>query len=82
MFFAVVHLNVESQPASSTITMPTASQPGQYPLIDVDPHFSRVVRYFRPSDYAAWGALSAGTPALYYAWGEYTDISQLGYINA
>ncbi|EIM23598.1 hypothetical protein E3Q22_00972 [Wallemia mellicola] len=48
--------------------MPTLEQKGQYPLIDIDPHFSRVVRFFRVSDYAAWAALSAGTPALYYAW--------------
>ena len=49
-----------------------SSQP--YPLIDIDPHFSRVVRYFRPSDYAAWGALGFGTPALYYDWGSFENL--------
>ncbi|TIB30527.1 hypothetical protein E3P86_03489 [Wallemia ichthyophaga] len=48
--------------------MPSPESPGQFPLIDVDPHFSRVVRFFRPSDYVAWGALSTATPGLYYAW--------------
>ncbi|CAJ0747540.1 22212_t:CDS:2 [Entrophospora sp. SA101] len=35
----------------------------QYPVIDLDPHFTRVVRYFRPSDYLAWGAATAFGPA-------------------
>lgn len=39
-----------------------------YPLIDSDPHFSRVVRYFRPSDYATWAAGTAGFPTLLYLW--------------
>ncbi|KAF8141688.1 NADH-ubiquinone oxidoreductase complex I, 21 kDa subunit-domain-containing protein [Boletus reticuloceps] len=39
-----------------------------YPLIDGDPHFSRVVRYFRPSDYATWAASTAAFPAALYLW--------------
>jgi hypothetical protein len=40
-----------------------------YPLIDSDPHFTRVVRYFRLSDYAVWAAGTAGFPAVLAAWG-------------
>lgn len=39
-----------------------------YPLIDADPHFARVVRYMRPSDYAWWGALTAAFPGLLAGW--------------
>ncbi|KAG0285971.1 hypothetical protein BGZ96_009864 [Linnemannia gamsii] len=35
----------------------------EHPVIDSDPHFNRVVRYMRGSDYVAWGALTAGAPA-------------------
>ncbi|KAJ9077181.1 hypothetical protein DSO57_1019174 [Entomophthora muscae] len=37
-----------------------------YPLIDNDPHFLRVVRYFRAQDYLAWAAGAAAFPALFY----------------
>ncbi|KAJ7460656.1 NADH-ubiquinone oxidoreductase complex I, 21 kDa subunit-domain-containing protein [Mycena latifolia] len=40
----------------------------KYPLIDSDPHASRVIRYMRPSDYATWAAYTAGTPAVFWAW--------------
>ncbi len=40
-----------------------------YPLIDADPHAFRVIRYFRPSDYATWAAGTAGFPAALYLWG-------------
>ncbi|KAJ6561243.1 NADH-ubiquinone oxidoreductase complex I, 21 kDa subunit-domain-containing protein [Mycena vulgaris] len=40
----------------------------QYPLIDSDPHASRVLRYMRTSDYATWAAYTAGTPAAFWAW--------------
>ena len=40
-----------------------------YPLIDSDPHAFRVVRYFRPSDYATWAAGTAAFPAALYFWG-------------
>ncbi|KAG0749545.1 hypothetical protein G6F57_002075 [Rhizopus arrhizus] len=44
--------------------MPIKEFNQSYPVIDTDPHFSRVVRYFRPSDYAAWAAGTAAAPAL------------------
>jgi hypothetical protein len=40
----------------------------QYPLIDQDPHASRVIRYMRPSDYGMWAAGTAGFPGLLYFW--------------
>ncbi|KAF4610816.1 hypothetical protein D9613_006910 [Agrocybe pediades] len=40
----------------------------EYPLIDADPHASRVIRYFRPSDYAVWAGATAAFPAALYAW--------------
>ncbi|KAJ8515739.1 hypothetical protein ONZ45_g6085 [Pleurotus djamor] len=39
-----------------------------YPLIDADPHASRVLRYMRPSDYAAWAAATAAFPSALYFW--------------
>lgn len=39
-----------------------------YPLIDSDPHAFRVVRYFRPSDYATVAAGTAAFPAALYFW--------------
>lgn len=41
-----------------------------YPLIDADPHASRVIRYFRPSDYAVWLGATGAFPAALYFWGE------------
>jgi hypothetical protein len=40
-----------------------------YPLIDGDPHASRVIRYMRPSDLGVWAAATASFPALLTAWG-------------
>ena len=40
-----------------------------YPLIDSDPHAFRVIRYFRPSDYATVAAGTAAFPAALYFWG-------------
>ncbi|KAL5536846.1 hypothetical protein ACEPAF_669 [Sanghuangporus sanghuang] len=39
-----------------------------YPLIDSDPHAFRVVRYFRPSDYATIAAGTTAFPAALYFW--------------
>ncbi|KAH9935060.1 NADH-ubiquinone oxidoreductase complex I, 21 kDa subunit-domain-containing protein [Amylocystis lapponica] len=39
-----------------------------YPLIDADPHASRVIRYFRLSDFAFWGAATGAFPAALYFW--------------
>lgn len=40
-----------------------------YPLIDADPHASRVIRYMRPSDYATWAGATAAFPSALYLWG-------------
>ncbi|TFK39941.1 NADH-ubiquinone oxidoreductase complex I, 21 kDa subunit-domain-containing protein [Crucibulum laeve] len=47
-----------------------------FPLIDADPHASRVVRYFRPSDYAFWAGATAGFPSALYLW-EMADPTRL-----
>jgi len=49
--------------------MPDNVVQSPYPLIDADPHFSRVVRYMRPSDYAAWAGATAAFPSALYFWG-------------
>lgn len=43
-----------------------------YPLIDADPHFKRVVSYFRPSDYVAWASATAAFPSALYLMGPYS----------
>ncbi|KIJ55706.1 hypothetical protein M422DRAFT_220502 [Sphaerobolus stellatus SS14] len=47
-----------------------------YPLIDSDPHFSRVVRYFRGSDYAVLAGATAAFPGGLYLM-EYVDPTNL-----
>ncbi|KAL1990736.1 hypothetical protein VTN49DRAFT_6575 [Thermomyces lanuginosus] len=37
-----------------------------YPLIDSDPHLSRVVRYARPSDYAVGAGMAAAGPISFW----------------
>jgi len=49
--------------------MPDKVVQSPYPLIDADPHFSRVVRYMRPSDYAVWAGATAAFPSALYFWG-------------
>ena len=49
--------------------MPNKVVETPYPLIDADPHASRVIRYFRLSDYAAWAGATVAFPAALYAWG-------------
>lgn len=41
---------------------------GDYELIDIDPHFNRVVGYFRGSDLGVWAATTAAFPASLVAW--------------
>jgi len=43
----------------------------RFPVIDTDPHTVRVVRYFRPRDYATWATVTAGFPAAYFLWGRF-----------
>jgi len=48
--------------------MPEKAVETPYPLIDADPHASRVVRYFRPSDYVVWAGAAGAFPAALYCW--------------
>ncbi|KAN0121294.1 NADH-ubiquinone oxidoreductase complex I, 21 kDa subunit domain containing protein [Russula decolorans] len=48
--------------------MPDNAVESPYPLVDADPHFSRVVRYMRPSDYAVWAGATAAFPSALYFW--------------
>lgn len=48
--------------------MPQKVVTAPYPLIDSDPHAFRVIRYFRPSDYATVAAGTAAFPAALYFW--------------
>ncbi|KAF8817486.1 hypothetical protein BYT27DRAFT_7074883 [Phlegmacium glaucopus] len=56
--------------------MPSKVVETPYPLIDADPHASRVIRYLRPSDYAAWAGATAAFPAALYFW-EMADPTKL-----
>ncbi|SPO31093.1 related to NADH-ubiquinone oxidoreductase 21 kDa subunit [Ustilago trichophora] len=46
--------------------MPIKQLDTPYPVIDADPHFSRVVRSFRGSDYAAMAGATAAFPSAIY----------------
>lgn len=48
-----------------------------YPLIDADPHASRVIRYMRPSDYGVWAAATAAFPGALYFWGTWILSAEL-----
>jgi hypothetical protein len=50
--------------------MPVKTFNNEYPVIDTDPHFFRVVRYFRSSDYAAWAVGTAAAPGILLAMGK------------
>ncbi|ODV79625.1 NADH-ubiquinone oxidoreductase [Suhomyces tanzawaensis NRRL Y-17324] len=54
----------------TTTNQPVRSDPplSDYELIDVDPHFTRVVSYFRGSDYGVWAASAVGFPLALQAW--------------
>ena len=56
------------------LEMPSKVVDTPYPLIDSDPHASRVIRYFRPSDYATIAAGTAAFPAALYFWGMYSSV--------
>jgi hypothetical protein len=49
--------------------MPNKVVETPFPLIDADPHASRVIGYLRPSDYVAWAGATAAFPAALYFWG-------------
>ncbi|KAI9757304.1 MAG: hypothetical protein M4579_003515 [Chaenotheca gracillima] len=48
--------------------VPAKTIPTEFPLIDTDPHFKRVVSYARPSDYGKGAAMTAFGPALMLLW--------------
>ncbi|KAF2813677.1 NADH-ubiquinone oxidoreductase-like protein 21 kDa subunit [Mytilinidion resinicola] len=52
----------------TTPVVPHKQIDGDYPLIDSDPHFKRVVKYARPSDWAYGAGFSAIGPALMLYW--------------
>ncbi|PBP26668.1 putative NADH-ubiquinone oxidoreductase 21 kDa subunit [Diplocarpon rosae] len=55
--------NVEQRPF-----VPAKKVDSEFPLIDSDPHFKRVVGYARKSDYAAGAATAALGPGLMLTW--------------
>ncbi|KAI0476321.1 21 kDa subunit of NADH dehydrogenase [Xylariaceae sp. FL0804] len=46
--------------------IPSKTVPTEYPLIDNDPHFKRVIGYARPSDYVAGVVAALGGPGLLF----------------
>lgn len=48
--------------------MPVKHLDTPYPVIDVDPHFTRVVSYMRPNDYLLWGGVTASGPLVMALW--------------
>jgi hypothetical protein len=74
--FALLNINIlkpsynTGSTHSPSIAMPIKDVETPYPVIDKDPHFFRVVRYFRPSDYAAWAVGTAAAPALMLGFGK------------
>ncbi|EPE35387.1 hypothetical protein GLAREA_11086 [Glarea lozoyensis ATCC 20868] len=48
--------------------VPVKKVQADYPLIDSDPHFKRVWRYARPSDYASGAGWAALGPIIMLAW--------------
>jgi len=55
--------NIESRPY-----VPAKKINSDYPLIDSDPHFKRVIGYARPSDYAVGAATAVAGPGLMLFW--------------
>ncbi|KAK3331270.1 NADH-ubiquinone oxidoreductase complex I, 21 kDa subunit-domain-containing protein [Apodospora peruviana] len=49
---------------TSTYQFPSKTIETKYPLIDNDPHFKRVIRYARPSDYVHGVVAAAAGPGL------------------
>ncbi|KAK0634018.1 NADH-ubiquinone oxidoreductase complex I, 21 kDa subunit-domain-containing protein [Immersiella caudata] len=50
-----------------TYQFPSKTITTEYPLIDNDPHFKRVIRYARTSDYVHGTVAAASAPGLLYA---------------
>ena len=49
--------------------MPTQTTDAKFPVLDTDPHASRVLRYMRPSDVAVVAGSTAIAPGLLLAFG-------------
>lgn len=49
--------------------MPNKVVETPFPLIDADPHASRVIRFMRPSDYAVWAGATGAAPTALFLWG-------------
>ncbi|PSK56013.1 NADH-ubiquinone oxidoreductase 20 subunit [Elsinoe australis] len=52
-------------PQQQRPVLPSKQLPSEYPLIDNDPHFKRVVRYARSSDYAHGAAMAGAIPGAF-----------------
>ncbi|KAF2748207.1 hypothetical protein M011DRAFT_422462 [Sporormia fimetaria CBS 119925] len=57
-----------AQETRSQPVVPDKLPTGEYPLIDNDPHISRVIRYARPMDWAQGLAVGAISPGLMLYW--------------
>ncbi|KAL2136540.1 hypothetical protein VTI74DRAFT_3085 [Chaetomium olivicolor] len=66
-----------SNTPTQTYSWPSKTVKSDYPLIDNDPHFKRVIRYARPSDYVAGAGAAAAGPGLLYAMEKFAP-SQVG----
>ncbi|KAF2432837.1 putative NADH-ubiquinone oxidoreductase 21 kDa subunit [Tothia fuscella] len=58
---ATTRVNPPNPEVQERLVVPSRQPRSDYPLIDNDPHFKRVVRYMRGEDYA-WGAFLATIP--------------------
>ncbi|KAF2843142.1 NADH-ubiquinone oxidoreductase 21 kDa subunit [Patellaria atrata CBS 101060] len=54
-----------SSETASRPFVPAKRTPGDYPLIDSDPHINRVFRYARPRDYVEGTAVAALGPSIF-----------------
>ncbi|ORX90724.1 NADH-ubiquinone oxidoreductase-like protein 21 kDa subunit [Clohesyomyces aquaticus] len=61
-------MSSQTQDQQQTPYIPDKIPSGEYPLIDNDPHFKRVVRYARPEDWALGAGVAAAGPALMLYW--------------
>ncbi|KAL2173607.1 C-terminal of NADH-ubiquinone oxidoreductase 21 kDa subunit-domain-containing protein [Thermothelomyces heterothallicus CBS 202.75] len=66
-----------SNSTNQTYQWPSKTIKTEYPLIDNDPHFTRVIRYARPSDYVHGVVAAAAGPGLLYAMEKFAP-SQVG----
>src|SRR5258707_10594430 len=77
VFFPTCATAKPTESTSPNDAMPDNVVESPYPLIDADPHFSRVVRYMRPSDYTVWAGATAAFPSAIYFWGDLIHLCTL-----